>query len=476
MKNFMDEDFLLPDPSSQRLYHDYAEGLPIIDFHCHLSPSDIASDARFENIAQAWLGGDHYKWRVMRANGVAESLITGREPDKESFLAWASTVPRLVGNPLYHWTYLELKRYFGIEETLDAASAERVWAACNESLATPAFSARSLLRRMKVKAVCTTDDPADSLEWHASYAGYRSTSSGEDPVMAPTFRPDKALAVESPATWREYLPRLGAAAGFDIRSYRDLVDALEKRHAFFHEMGGRLSDHGLAQVPGRPIPESRAEELFSRLFSGGNLGQVEAEELKTALLLEVGRMDARRGWTMQLHCAPMRNLNSRMFKALGPDTGYDSLNDSLRAAPLAAFLDELERERLLPKTIVYSLNPNDYEMMASVIGCFQDGSVPGKMQLGSAWWFCDSIAGIERQLGALASLGLLSRFVGMLTDSRSILSFPRHEYFRRILCRLVGGWMEAGEALSDFEAMGGMIADISYRNALGYFGIPGLVG
>jgi glucuronate isomerase len=478
MKKFMDEDFLLPDRSSKRLFHDYAEGMPIIDYHCHLPPADIETDARFTSIAHAWLGGDHYKWRAMRANGVAEADITGHAADKRTFLAWAKTVPRLVGNPLYHWTHLELKRYFGVREVLDEGSAERIWTACNTELEGPDFGARALLRKMRVLAVCTTDDPADSLEHHSSYAAYRAGAENGEPVMVPAFRPDKALAVESPAAWREYLAKLGAAASIDIRSYCDLVGALEKRHAFFHEKGCRLSDHALVQVPGRPVAEDRAEALFGRALSGSRegtpLSPEETEELKTALLLEVGRMDARRGWTMQLHLAAMRNLNSRMFAKLGPDTGYDSANDPVRAAPLAAFLDALEADGLLPKTILYSLNPHDYEVMASVMGCFQDGSVPGKMQLGSSWWFNDHIDGMELQLKALANLGLLSRFVGMLTDSRSFLSFPRHEYFRRILCRLVGGWVERGEAPADFDALGGMIKDVSYRNASGYFGIPGI--
>jgi glucuronate isomerase len=479
MKNFMDEDFLLQDESSRRLFHEHAEGLPIIDYHCHLSPADIANDAGFSSIAQAWLGGDHYKWRALRANGVPEEDITGHPADKRSFLAWARTVPSLVGNPLYHWTHLELKRYFGIEEVLDERSAERIWEACNERLAGPGFGARALLRKMKVVAVCTTDDPADSLEHHAAYAATRAKSqTGGEPVMTPAFRPDKALAVEAPAAWKDYLAKLGAAAGVDIGSFASLVQALEKRHAFFHEAGCRLSDHALIQVPGRPVPAARAEALFARALAGTGaaaaLAPEEAEELKTALLLEVGRMDARRGWTMQLHLAAMRNLNSRMFAKLGPDTGYDSANDPVRAAPLAAFLDALESEGLLPKTILYSLNPNDYEVMASVMGCFQDGSVPGKMQLGSAWWFNDHIGGMERQLGTLASLGLLPRFVGMLTDSRSFLSFPRHEYFRRILCALLGGWIERGEAPADFDAMGGIVRDVSYRNARAYFGIPGI--
>ncbi len=480
MKNYMDDDFLLPDESSKRLFHDHAEGMPIFDYHCHLPPADIATDARFTNIAHAWLGGDHYKWRAMRANGNREEDVTGRASDHGSFLAWARTVPSLLGNPLHHWTQLELRRYFGITETLDEGSAERIWHACNDRIAGPDFGARALLRRMRVKAVCTTDDPADSLEHHAVYAAYRASSAAlpDEPVMAPAFRPDKALAIETPSAWKEYLLRLSAASGVEIRTFRTLVDALEKRHSFFHGMGCRLSDHALVQVPGKPVSDARAEKLFERAFAASPgtmaLSSDEAEELKSALLLEVARMDARRGWTMQLHLASMRNLNSRMFARLGPDTGFDAVNDPVRAAPLAAFLDALDKDALLPKTILYSLNPHDYEVMGSVMGCFQDGSVPGKMQLGSSWWYNDHIDGMELQLKALANLGLLSRFVGMLTDSRSFLSFPRHEYFRRVLCRLVGGWVERGEAPADFDALGGIVKDISYRNAYAYFGLPGI--
>ena len=476
MNAFLGEDFLLPDEASRRLFHDYAKGEGILDYHCHLPPADIAADSRFTSIAHAWLGGDHYKWRAMRANGIPEALITGRAPDKESFLAWARTLPALVGNPLYHWAHLELRRYFGVEEILDEGSAEAIWQTCNEKLAGSGFGARALLRRMRVKAVCTTDDPADSLEHHASYAAYREGASAlsDEPLMVPAFRPDRALAVETPESWKEYLQRLGAAAGLDIGSYKGLVRALESRHAFFDSMGCRLSDHALVQAPGRPVSEARAQALFAALFAGGIPSQEEAEELKTALLLEVARMDARRGWTMQLHLAAMRNLNTRAFAALGPDSGYDCANDPVRAAPLAAFLDALESDALLPQTILYSLNPGDYAVLASVMGCFQDGSVAGKMQLGSAWWFNDHIDGMEAQLKAVANLGLLPRFVGMLTDSRSFLSFPRHEYFRRVLCRLVGGWMQRGEAPGDFEAMGGMVRDISYRNGRAYFALAGL--
>lgn len=476
MRDFIGEDFLLPNDASLRLFRDYAEAAPIIDYHCHLPPADIASNSRFASMAQAWLGGDHYKWRAMRANGIPEADITGHPADRRTFDAWARTLPLLVGNPLHHWAHLELRRYFGITEVLSEKTAPAIWEACNARLAGPGFGARDLLTKMKVRVVCTTDDPADSLEHHSSYAAAKKAggeASGAWPVMAPTFRPDKALAVEDSATWKAYLGKLGQAAGQDIKSYSDLVAALEKRHEFFHSLGARLSDHALVQPLGSVAPESRVKAAFDKAFRGEVLGPEEAAVLKTALLLEVGMMDARRGWTMQLHFAALRNLNSRMFARLGPDTGYDAVGDSISARGLATFLDALDSEGRLPKVVLYSLNAHDYEVLASVMGCFQDGEVAGKLQLGSAWWFNDHIDGMELQLKALANLGLLGRFVGMLTDSRSFLSFPRHEYFRRILCGLLGTWMEEGRAPADFEALGSVARAISYDNARDFFGLPG---
>ena len=471
MKPFMNADFLLPDDSSRRLYHDYAATMPIIDYHCHLPPADIASDSRFANLAHAWLGGDHYKWRVMRANGVAEADITGHEPDYRTFLAWARTVPAIVGNPLYHWTHLELQRYFGIDAVLSEKTAPMIWEACNAQLVTPAFGARALLRRMNVRAVGTTDDPADSLEHHRAYGAARQPG---DPVMVPSFRPDKALAVDDLVAWKAYLLRLSAAADVAIGSYEDLVAALDARHAAFHELGCRASDHGLITPPATFATAPALKSLFARLLAGAVPTAEESESFKTALLLEVGRMNAKRGWAMQLHLAALRNLNTPMFKQLGPDTGYDAASDASIAQKLGTFMNALQSEKMLPKTILYSLNPNDLEALGTVMGCFQDGSVPGKIQMGSAWWFNDHIEGMRRQMVSLANLGLLSRFVGMLTDSRSFLSFPRHEYFRRILCALVGGWIENGEIPADFETFGAMVQDISYRNAKNYFAIPGV--
>lgn len=471
MKHFMNDDFLLHDESSQRLYHDYSAPMPIIDYHCHLPPADIANDSLFKNLAHAWLGGDHYKWRVMRANGVAETDITGHEPDYRTFLAWARTVPYLAGNPLYHWAHLELQRYFGIDAVLSEKTAPMIWEACNAQLVTPAFGARALLKRMNVRAVGTTDDPADSLEHHRAYAAARQPG---DPVMVPSFRPDKALAVDDPAAWKAYLAKLGAAADISIGSYEDLVAALDKRHAVFHELGCRASDHGLISPVASFATAPALKSLFAKLLGGSAPTADESESFKTALLLEVGRMNAKRGWAMQLHLAALRNLNTPMFKKLGPDTGYDAASDASIAQKLGAFMNALQSEGMLPKTILYSLNPNDLEALGTLMGCFQDGSVPGKIQMGSAWWFNDHIEGMRRQMVSLANLGLLSRFVGMLTDSRSFLSFPRHEYFRRILCALVGGWIENGEIPADFETFGAMIQDISYRNAKNYFAIPGV--
>ncbi len=471
MKSFMNADFLLPDASSRRLYHDYAAGMPIIDYHNHLPPADIAGNTGFRNLAHAWLGGDHYKWRAMRSNGVPEEEITGHEPDYRTFLAWAKTVPYLIGNPLYHWTHLELQRYFGIHEVLSGKTAPMIWEACNAQLARPEFGARSLLQRMNVRAVGTTDDPADTLEHHIAYA--RARQPGE-PVMVPSFRPDKALAVDDPVAWKTYLGKLGAAANVAIGSYPDLVAALEKRHSAFHELGCRASDHALVAPFAVFVPERNLEELFAKFIKGAVPTPEESEAFKTALLLEVGRMNARRGWAMQLHIAAIRNLNSPMFQKLGPDTGYDAVGDRPIAEKLGQFLNALQSDNLLPKTILYSLNPNDLEVLGTVMGCFQDGSLPGKMQCGSAWWFNDHIEGMRRQMISLANVGLLSRFVGMLTDSRSFLSFPRHEYFRRILCALIGGWMESGEIPPDFDTFGGMVQDICFRNAKNYFAIPGV--
>lgn len=472
MRQFCDEDFILHTEAARRLYHDHAERMPILDYHSHLPPREVAEDQRFANIASVWLGGDHYKWRAMRSNGVPEDLVTGRGSDRDKFFAWARTVPKTVGNPLYHWTHLELRRYFGVETILDEDSAPEVWERCNAVIAGDDFSPRSLLRRMNVRALCTTDDPADDLASHAAYAA----AGAKGCVMVPTFRPDKALAVEDPAAWGAYIRRLEAASGVRITRYPEIIAALDRRHAVFHALGCRLSDHALERPFAVPIADAALDAAVAKLNAGEVLPEGEALGLKTAILLAVGRMNAARGWTMQLHIGAMRNLNSRMFAQLGPDTGYDAINDEPIGRPLARLLDMLARDGELPSTILYTLNPAWNDVIGTIVGCFQDGSKPGKIQFGSAWWFNDQLDGMTRQMTALANLGLLSRFVGMLTDSRSFLSFPRHEYFRRLLCDIIGGWVERGEAPADFDLLGGMVRDICFRNAYRTFGIPGVNG
>lgn len=475
MKAFLSDDFLLDSPAAVRLFHDYAKHEPILDYHNHLIPEQIASNARFNNIAEIWLGGDHYKWRQMRTNGVAEAEITGHKPDWNTFLAWAKSVPSTLGNPLYHWTHLELKRYFGIDKVLSESTAKEIWDACNERIKSPEFSVAGLLKMQKVKGLCTTDDPADNLEHHRSYAASNPGADGRA-LMFPTYRPDKALAVESLDSWRGYLKQLGAAANTSISSYANLVEALDKRHQFFHEQGCRLTDHALIVPPGLFLDDKAAEAVFAKAFSPTTtvLSPEDAEGLKGSLLRAIGRMNHQRGWTMQLHMAAIRNLNGAQFQKLGPDTGYDAISDAPLGSKLALFLDSLQKEDRLPRTILYSLNPAMNDVLGTIMGCFQDGTVAGKIQLGSAWWFNDHIDGMEKQMTALASLGLLPRFVGMLTDSRSFLSFPRHEYFRRILCNLMGNWVSRGLAPADFDYLGAIVKDISFRNAQGYFRLPGV--
>ncbi len=465
MKPFLGEDFLLSTEPARRLYHDWAEAEPIFDYHSHLSPDQIADDASFTDLAALWLAGDHYKWRQMRSNGVPEELITGRKPDRETFRAWAQTVPRLLGNPLYHWTHLELKRYFGIEEVLGPATADRIWDQASELLA-GGLRVSQILQKMKVRAVCTTDDPADDLAAHQRHRG--------PVVLAPTFRPDKAVAVDQP-TWPAYLERLGAAADVDIRTLADLKTALARRHLAFHEACCRLSDHALVVPPARQAPSAVLETAFTSYLRGKPVSEEAREALQTEILTEVALLNNQRGWTMQLHIGAQRNLNRRRFTALGPDTGYDAVSDQPIGRALAAFLDILDQQEVLPRVILYSLNPAN-DLLASIMGCFQDGTVAGKVQLGSAWWFNDHIDGMTLQIKALANLGLLSRFVGMLTDSRSFLSFPRHEYFRRVLCSVMGDWMDEGLVPGDYELVGGTVKDICYANARNYFRLPGLKG
>lgn len=476
MKKFMDRDFLLYSKPARKLFHDYASQMPIIDFHSHLPSNQVADDTRFENIARIWLGGDHYKWRAMRSNGVDEEYITGKAPDYDKFLAWARTVPTTLGNPLYHWTHLELQRYFGITQILDAASACKIWDACNEVIAKPEFSVRNLLSKMKVRALCTTDDPIDDLAHHRRYAAeIASGKAGKAPViMVPTFRPDKAMNVDASATWNDYIVTLEEVSGIEIHDFDQLIAALERRHKDFHDIGCRLSDHALEKPFAAEATGEQLNACVSLLRAGKQLDEPSAAALKTAILLAVARMDAERGWTLQLHLGAIRNLNSRMFEKLGPDTGYDAIGDEPVARPLARLFDMLEREGNLPRTILYTLNPAWNETLAAVMGCFQDGSTPGKVQFGSAWWFNDQLDGMLRQMTALSNIGLLSRFVGMLTDSRSFLSFPRHEYFRRLLCNLIGGWVKNGEAPADYDLLGRIVQDICFNNACDAFKIPGV--
>ncbi len=466
MSVFITEDFLLQNKTAVRLYHEYAAPMPIYDYHCHLPVRQIAEDRVFENIAQAWLRGDHYKWRAMRTNGVFEDQITGRAGDREKFAAWAKTVPYTMRNPLYHWTHLELKRYFGIDLLLGPETAERTFEECSELLKTPEFSVRNLLRKMHVKLVCTTEDPLDTLDWHQQIK-----QNGYEIHVHTAWRPDKALTAENPQHLNQWLNGLEKITDISINSYSSLLEALQKRHDRFAAAGCRLSDYGLETVYAEPYTEAQIFEIFSKLRAGQTVSGLECIKYKSALLYDMAAMDARAGWVMQLHLGALRNTNTKIMQLLGADTGCDSIGDFEIARPLAAFLDRLNRQDLLPKTILYNLNPRDNELMATMIGNFQDGTCPGKIQYGSAWWFLDQKDGMEKQIDALSNMGLLSRFVGMLTDSRSFLSFPRHEYFRRILCNRIGRDVEDGLLPSDLSRLGKMVRDICYNNACAYFGM-----
>jgi glucuronate isomerase len=467
MKLFLSEDFLLQSETAKALYHDFAKDMPIIDYHCHLPVQEIAENRRFDNLTQIWLEGDHYKWRAMRADGVLEKYITGDATDLEKFEAWAATVPKTLRNPLYLWTHLELKRCFGISDTLlSPDTAREIFETGRQMLQTPAFSTREILKKMNVRVLCTTDDPVDDLSHHRKL---REDQSFEIKVL-PAFRPDKAMAVETSDAFNPWVDQLEGAADINIADFESFLAALQKRHDFFHRMGCRLSDHGLEQPFAEDFSAADIVRIFEKIRSGQIVGQPEILQFKSAMMLELAGMDAEKKWVQQFHLGPLRNVNSRALKTLGPDTGFDTMGDFEMAGPLAAFLDRLDRANKLAKTIIYSINPGDYEMLAAMIGNFQDGTVPGKMQFGAAWWFNDQRLGIEHQLNALSNSGLLSRFVGMLTDSRSFLSYPRHEYFRRILCNLLGKDVERGELPDDLELLGSMVRDICYYNAERYFG------
>ena len=465
MKKFLDKNFLLQTKTAEKLYHTHAAKMPIIDYHCHLNPEDIAKDTKFDNLAQIWLYGDHYKWRGMRTNGVDEKYCTGDASDYEKFEKWAETVPHTLRNPLYHWTHLELKNYFGIEDLLSPKTAKKIYDKASKMLQTSDFSVRNLMKKANVELVCTTDDPIDSLEFHKKI---RKDDFGIK--VLPTWRPDKAMAVDDANAFNTYLNKLAEISDTHIVKLSDLLAALEKRHKYFHKNGCRLSDHGLETFYAEEFNETEVKSIFNKIRSGNSLDKDEILKFKSAMLIEFGLMDHATGWTQQFHIGAMRNNNSRLFHTLGPDTGFDSIGDYEVGRPMSRFLDSLDKQNKLAKTILYNLNPRDNELIATMLGNFQDGTVAGKIQFGSGWWFLDQKQGMENQMNALSNLGLLSRFVGMLTDSRSFLSYPRHEYFRRILCNLLGNDVENGEIPNDVELLGSMVENICYYNAKNYFG------
>ncbi len=466
MKQFMDQDFLLSTPTAQKLYHDYAAEMPIIDYHCHVSPQEIFEDRRFENITQVWLGGDHYKWRVMRSNGVEEKYITGDASDREKFQKFAEALPLAIGNPMYHWCHLELKKYFGYTGTLNGETAEEVWNLCNQKLQEPGMSVRGLIAQSNVAFVGTTDDPIDSLEWHQKIAADDSIKT----IVAPSFRPDKAVNIDK-AGWKDYIEKLGAVCGYAITDSAALEKALGERIVHFNAAGCRASDHGLDYVAYRPADRAAVDAVFAKGMRGEIPTAEEAEIFKTQLVLFCAREYAKRGWVMQMHYNCLRNPNKRMFAELGPDTGYDVINTVNCGEAVAGLLNALEETGELPRTILYSLNPADNQLLDTILGAFQGTEVPGKVQHGSAWWFNDTKTGMTEQMTSLANLGLLGNFVGMLTDSRSFLSYTRHEYFRRILCDLLGKWVENGEYPADMAMLEKIVRGISYNNAARYFGI-----
>jgi glucuronate isomerase len=465
MTTYLSEDFLLNSKTACTLYHEYAATMPVIDYHCHLSPQEIAENKKFKTITEAWLKGDHYKWRAMRTNGIDEQFITGNASDEIKFMKWAETLPRALRNPLYDWTHLELQRYFGIKALLSEDTADSIYKSCNEQLEDDSFSAQNLLKRMNVRIVCTTDDPVDDLCWH------EKMKVDEFEITAlPTFRPDKSLAIEDPVAYNRYIDSLAKASDTGISSYTDLLTALDKRHLYFHEHGCRSADHAVETLSTVYASASEMNSVFSRIRSGKAIDADLISAFKVTLLLELCRMNHKRGWAQQIHMGVIRNARSIVYKKLGPDTGVDCIGDFSFARPLAVFLDTLDSTQQLTKTILFNINPGDNELLVVLAGVFQEGPIPGKIQLGPAWWFLDQKNGMKRHLDALSVLGLLSRFVGMTTDSRSLLSFPRHEYFRRILCNLLGEEIERGELPGDINLVGHIICDMCYTNAEKYFG------
>lgn len=466
MKNFMDDDFLLNNEVAVKLFHDYASKMPIFDFHCHLNPKDIYEDKKFKNITEVWLYGDHYKWRLMRSNGVDEKYITGDADDYSKFLEFAKTMPMAIGNPVFHWTHLELQRYFGVNELLNEKTAPMIWEKVNSVLESSEFSVRNIIKKSNVKILCTTDDPTDSLEYHKLLRDDESF----DVKVLPAFRPDKGINIDKDG-FRDWVKKLGEVSGKDIEDYEDYLDALNSRIEYFDSLGCRLSDHAIDFVSYEESTKIKVNEIFKKALEGEELSKFEIDQYKTSVLQFLGRKYKEFGWAMQLHIAALRNTNTRMFRKLGPDTGYDSINDVDIAQKVAKLLDSLDLTGSLPKTILYTLNPKDNYVLATLMGCFQGEGIPGKMQFGSAWWFNDNIDGMREQMKTLANVGLLSKFVGMVTDSRSFLSYPRHEYFRRILCNLIGEWVDIGEVPYDIDLLGKIVQDISYNNAVNYFGV-----
>jgi glucuronate isomerase len=461
---FIHEDFLLKTDLARRLFHEVAAPLPIIDYHCHLPPADIAANRRFRNLFEIWLEGDHYKWRAMRTNGVAEKYCTGAADPYEKFLAWARTVPHTLRNPLYHWSHLELKRYFGVDVLLNEKTAPEVWERANARLRDPDRDVRGIMKDFRVEVVCTTDDPTDDLAHHRAIA-----ASSPGTRVFPTFRPDALLRVDDPAFFNAYVEKLAAAANTDVATFKGLQEALRRRHDFFHAQGCRLSDHGISHAYASFAPEAEVAAIYDRARAGKAASADEKDVFATAIMLLSGRLDAEKGWVKQLHLGAQRNNNTRMRRTLGPDTGFDSIGDWPQADRLARYLDRLDQDNLLPKTILYNLNPADNYVLGTMLGNFQDGTTAGKLQFGAGWWFLDQREGMAWQINALSNLGLLSRFVGMLTDSRSFMSYPRHEYFRRLLCDILGDDAQRGEIPDDFELLADLVRNISYANAKAYF-------
>ncbi|MEI2363998.1 glucuronate isomerase [Priestia megaterium] len=470
MKKFMDDNFLLTNETAAHLYNTYAKDMPIIDYHCHLNPQEIYENKQFKTLTNVWLDGDHYKWRLMRANGIEEEQITGSASDYEKFLAWAKTVPMTIGNPLYHWTHLELKRFFDIDEILNEHTAPFIWEKANEKLRSGKFGARDLITRSNVKVICTTDDPTDSLEYHMKL---RDLQEFETQVL-PSFRPDKGLEINQEG-FKSWIAKLQDCSHHFIHTYDDLLKALESRARFFHSMGGRLSDHALNKMVYTKTSKEEVSEIFLKALKGEGVSTEEESKYKSYTLIFLGNLYNELGWAMQFHLHALRNNNTKMFHQLGPDTGYDSMYDGQVAEPLVQLLDQMDVQNSLPKTILYSLNPKDNYVLASIIGSFQGDGIPGKLQLGTAWWFNDQREGMLEQMKALSNVGLFSRFIGMLTDSRSFLSYTRHEYFRRLVCSLIGTWVEEGEVPNDQQLLEQIVKGICYENAKDYFSFPAYI-